>query len=651
MNLKFAALKSMIQSFICKPLRWKPCPFFAVILISVFCLQSNSEHALRASDSITQAKDRPNVVVVLTDDQGYGDLGCHGNPVIKTPNIDKLFEESISLSDYHVAPTCSPTRSALLTGHWTNRTGVWHTINGRSMLRANEVTIGQLFKDAGYQTGMFGKWHLGDNYPYRPEDRGFTKVFRHGGGGVGQTPDVWDNSYFDGAYFHDGKIEEAKGFCTDVFFGEANQFIEGCVAKNESFLAYITLNAPHGPLHCPPKYLDMYKDQKANIAAFFGMISNIDDNVGKTRALLRKLGVYKNTIFIFTTDNGTATGNSIFNAEMRGKKGSEYDGGHRVPFMVHWPAAGWNKKYIDPTLTHAVDVVPTLLDMCGIKKPDSLRFDGMSVKSVLDPNVHVQPVDRMLVTDSQRVRDPIKWRKSAVMGKTWRLVNGVELYDISNDPSQKNDLAKKHPDRVTKMRKFYDDWWAELEPTFAETTEIYVGHPKAKKVTLTAHDWIHNGGTPWNQGHIRQAGDYASWKRRANQKNSQRKKQGKKPVAPTKLKHTGEWFVKVIEQGTYKISVRRWPEESGQPINSSLPAGANVPGASKAFRTNPGTVINAKNAVLRIDGNDVESKPISANDAAIQFTAKLSKGTHRLSPYFSTDRGELGAFYVIVESE
>ena len=395
----------------------------------------------------------------------------------------------------------------------------------------------------------------------------------------------------------------------------------------------------------------MYKDQKANIAAFFGMISNIDDNVGKTRELLRKLDVYENTIFIFTTDNGTATGASIFNAEMRGRKGSEYDGGHRVPFMVHWPAAGWNKKFVDSTLTHAVDVVPTLLDMCGIKKPDAIQFDGMSIKTVLDPNQLVQPIDRMLVTDSQRVRDPIKWRKSAVMHQKWRLVNGVELYDVSADPSQTKDLAKVHPDRVKKMRAFYDAWWAELEPTFAETTEIYVGHPAAKKVTLTAHDWIHNGGTPWHQGYIRQASAYSSWEKRANQKNAQRKKQGKKPVKPSKLKHTGEWFIKVIEDGSYKISIRRWPEESNKPINSPLASGENVPGASRAFRTNNGVVINAESAVLRIDGKDLASQPVAADDTAITFTAKLSKGTHRLSPYFKTDRGELGAFYVIVESK
>mgnify|MGYP000915247155 FL=1 len=181
------------------------------------------------------AGERPNVVFVITDDQGYGDLGCTGNPIIKTPHIDKLAGESSQLTDYHVAPTCSPTRAALITGHWTDRTGVWHTVNGRSMLRENEVTLGQLLKDHGYATGMFGKWHLGDNFPYRPEDRGFTEVYRHGGGGVGQRPDLWDNAYFDGHYFHNGRIVPAKGFCTDVFFEQARGFIRDCVRQRRPF--------------------------------------------------------------------------------------------------------------------------------------------------------------------------------------------------------------------------------------------------------------------------------------------------------------------------------------------------------------------------------------------------------------------------------
>lgn len=577
-----------------------------------------------------QALAKPNIVFVITDDQGYGDVAAHGNSVIKTPHIDKLAGESLTLQDYHVAPTCSPTRAALLTGHWTNRTGVWHTINGRSMLRANEVTLGTLLQKAGYTTGMFGKWHLGDNYPYRPEDRGFEEVYRHGGGGVGQTPDVWDNSYFDGSYFHNGKIESAKGFCTDVFFEQANAFIRRSAATNRPFFAYICTNAPHGPLHCPQKYLDLYKDQPKGIAAFFGMITNIDDNVGKTRALLKELGQYEDTLFIFTTDNGTATGDKIFNAGMRGKKGSAYDGGHRVPFMAHWPKRGMNFHREIKTLTHAVDIVPTLLDYVGGSALDGLKFDGRSLKPLFEGAAWP---DRFLVTDSQRVRDPIKWKSSSVMSEEFRLINGKELYHIDKDPGQKEDVAKEFPEQVAKMRAFYESWWKELEPTFAETTEIVLGHVDHPVVSMTAHDWIQKAGPPWNQRQIRDGIKSKLKRRGANAK---------------PLKHEGHWAVKVVTAGKYRVSVSRWPQEAGQPITAVVPAGADVPGATRAFRTNPGEPIAATKATLRVDDQVIESKPVSADAKAISFETNLTEGSHRISPIFETEHGEVGAYYTVV---
>jgi len=572
---------------------------------------------------------KPNVVLVITDDQGYGDLACYGNPVIKTPNIDQLASESSQLSNYHVAPTCSPTRAALQSGHWTDRAGAWHTIMGRSMLRAEEATLGQLLKDNGYVTGMFGKWHLGDNYPYRPEDRGYDEVYRHGGGGVGQTPDLWDNAYFDGHYFHNGKIAPAKGFCTDVFFRQANEFIRDSVKKSEPFFAYISTNAPHGPLHCPQNYMDMYAGQKEGIAAFYGMITNIDDNIGKTRKLLEELNVADNTIFIFTTDNGTAYGANVYNAGMRGKKGSEYDGGHRVPLMCYWPAAGMNKKHVSDRLTHAVDIAPTLLDMTSGSAPENYKFDGKSIRALLDPSTDVDWEDRYLVTDSQRLRDPRKWKQTAVMSQQWRLINGKELYDIQKDPSQKNNIATDHPDVVAEMTAFYDKWWAELEPTFAEPTEIYLGHPDAPEASLTAHDWIQSAYPPWNQGHIRSGDGYNA----------------KKPGA----KHEGHWAVKVIRDGTYEVSLRRWPVESDQSILTDLPPGSDVPGATRAMRARPGVALPIQSATLRIDGKDLETKPVSADAHEVSFTTKLEAGSRQLSPLFVMEDGsELGAYYVVV---
>jgi arylsulfatase A-like enzyme len=591
---------------------------------------------------------RPNIVFVITDDQGYGDLGHTGNPVVKTPHIDALAAESSQLTDYHVAPTCSPTRAALLTGHWTDRTGVWHTVNGRSMLRENEITLGQLLKDHGYATGLFGKWHLGDNFPYRPEDRGFTEVYRHGGGGVGQTPDLWDNAYFDGRYLHNGQVVPAKGFCTDVFFAEAQRYIRECAAKKQPFFACIALNAPHGPLHAPQKYLDLYADQAPAIAAFFGMITNIDDNVGATRRLLRELGIADNTIFIFTTDNGTATGATLFNAGMRGAKGSEYEGGHRVPFVAHWPAGGWDKKHVDGTLCHAVDIVPTLLEVTGARQPDNLKFDGVSIRALLDPAgiktgwPHDQ---RMLVTDSQRVRDPVKWKQTAVMSQQWRLVNGKELYEIRKDPGQERNVAAEHPEQVARMSAFYEAWWAELEPTFAQTTEIPLGHPDHAVVSLTGHDWIQEALPPWNQQHIRQADGFALAPRKA----TKGKKAVPAPSHPAKSIHHGHWAVKVVTAGVYEISLRRWPVEADEPIAAALPPGADVPGASKAYRAHAGLAIPATTAALRLDGQELESKPIRAGAKEITFTTMLTAGSHQLAPVFITaDGNEVGAYYAVI---
>ena len=569
-----------------------------------------------------QAAKRPNVVLVITDDQGYGDLSCHGNPVLKTPHLDKLHSEGVRLTDYHVAPTCSPTRAALITVHWTNRTGVWHTIMGRSMLRHNEVTIGRILADGGYHTAMFGKWHLGDNYPYRPEDRGFQEVLRHGGGGVGQTPDYWDNAYFDGSYFLNGKPMPVKGFCTDVFFDYAKRFIRKVKDDDKPFFVYLCTNAPHGPMHSPVKSSAPYKKQGVDVSNFFGMISNIDDNVGALRAFLKKEGLAENTIFIFTTDNGTASGAGVFNAGMRGRKGSEYDGGHRVPFFIHWPKGGLTGGRDVDMITSYVDIVPTLIDYCDVPAPKGVKFDGVNIRPLIEGYAKTWP-DRILVTDSQRVRDPIKWRKSAVMTDQWRFINGKELYDIKTDAAQKNNVASANPGVVKRLTKFYGDWWAEIAPTFGQPTAIYLGAkaPLANPVTLTCHDWIANSLTPWNQRHIRNA--------------------EKKPS------YTGFWAVDVKTAGEYTVELRRWPKEANHPITAGLPAGADVPGV-KPMRATPGKTFAAVKAHLKL-GDQKLTLPIKPNAKSITFRLKLKPGRDELWAKFTDAKGTpMGAFYAYV---
>ena len=601
--------------------------FYVLLAVLVTEFGSLSDAATVGEPNLSdRAAAKPNVVIVITDDQGYGDLSCHGNPILKTPSIDQLYSESVRLIDYHVAPTCSPTRAALQSGHWTNRTGVWHTIMGRSMLREDEPTIGQVFSDAGYATGMFGKWHLGDNYPYRPEDRGYTEVLRHGGGGVGQTPDYWDNAYFDGSYWHNGTPVPVKGYCTDVFFDYAKSFIKKSQADGKPFLAYISTNAPHGPLHAPEASAKPYLEgNKKGLAHFFGMIANIDDNVGKLRKFLTDEELAENTIFIFTTDNGTAGGDKVFNAQMRGKKGSAYDGGHRVPFFMHWPADENLHSGKDvPQLSHAVDILPTLISLCKIAPPKGIDFDGQSIASLLrgSPDPEVDWDERILITDSQRVKDPIMWKSSSVMTSKWRLINGKELYDIKSDPGQKSDIASAYPSEVRRLREFYQGWWEELEPSFKKDTAIYLGHPKDNPARLTSHDWITTKSTPWNQAHIRKGIDIPE--------------------------NTGFWNVNVHQAGTYEIRLRRWPEETDAGINEGMEPGSPVPGSSP-FRMTPGRKFSLNRATVSISGKDIEATfDTDAKEAVL--TTELPAGRSRLTTLFHGEDGsQVGAYYAYIK--
>lgn len=584
---------------------------------------------------------QPNVVLVITDDQGYGDLGYTGNPVIQTPNIDALIKESIWLEDYHVAPTCSPTRCSLLTGRWTNRTGVWHTINGRSMLRRNEITLADYLRRAGYATGIFGKWHLGDSYPYRPEDRGFTHTYYHGAGGIGQTPDLWNNDYFDDQYFSNGKVVQAEGYCTDVFFDEASKFIKKSANEGTPFFAYITTTAPHVPLSVPQEYLDKYKGKDGvpdPVAAFYGMISNIDDNVGRLRNLLVDLEVSDDTIFIFTTDNGTATGSKFYNAGMKGKKGSEYEGGHRVPFALHWPYYGLNSHKKITHLTHMVDIVPTLLDFCEVElEPEEWEiFDGYSLEPLVgDKETSDSPERnwerRIVFSDSQRVVDPVKWRKTSVMSGKWRLVNNKELYNIQHDPGQKTNIIEDFPAEAERLEKWYDEVWAELEKTYDQTTELYIGDPKSPNITLNSHDWIQRDLPPWNQSHVR-AG------------------QGFKEGA----KYGGYWAVKVVTDGAYEITLRRWAKAAETPITSGLAAMPKVPGVGANYSATEGKAIPITSGTLRINGEEIETKPVGAEDKGLTFRVNLKKGSHQLSPYFtfsdaSLGEGQVGVYFCEVK--
>ena len=575
--------------------------------------------------SIASTK-QPNVVIVITDDQGYGDLACHGNPLVKTPNLDNFYKNAVRLTDFHVGPTCAPTRAGLMTGRSANRTGVWHTIGGCSILRKDEVTIANILQKGGYETGLFGKWHLGDNYPSRPQDKGFNHVVTHGGGGVGQTPDHWNNDYFDDTYLVNGQPKPFKGYCTDVWFDEAINFINQ--QKNKPFFCYISTNAPHSPFNVPIEYYNQYKDLNIPEAQkrFYGMITNIDDNFKKLENKLDEFGLADNTILIFMTDNGTSMGYKKirgqlhgYNAGMKGTKNSEYEGGHRVPFFIKYPKGNiLGGKDVD-ALTANVDLLPTITSLCGLKTPDK-TLDGMDISMLLtDTKKKVER--KYLITDSQRMQVPKKWNKSAVMSGKWRLVNGKELYDLTNDIGQDNDLAAKYPDKVQTMRGYYDEWWASVSEQFEAYPVIVLGTANENPMYLNCHDThVHSSKIPWHQNHVRE---------------------GKKnPIAGT--------FTVVFEKdGHYKIEISRWAFEANLPINAGIKEGRSkavnydaIP-AGRAFDFVKGTV--------KI-GDWSQEKSIPTDATSIAFEGEFKKGKTDLSAWFTTsDNEDWGVNYFRVE--
>jgi arylsulfatase len=414
---------------------------------------------------------RPNIIIVLTDDQGYGDLGRNGNPVIKTPNLDKMYDEAVRFEDFHVSPTCSPTRSSLMSGKHEFKNGITHTIHERERMSLKTTTLPQLLRDAGYTTGIFGKWHLGDEDAYQPDKRGFDEVFIHGGGGIGQhypgsCADAPGNKYFDPVIKHNGKFEKTTGYCTDVFFGQATKWIESAKG-GKPFFVYITPNAPHAPLDCPPEYEKMYAGKlKPNEAKFLGMITNIDDNVGKLLAKLKELGIEKDTLVVYMNDNGGTAGCQIFNAGMRSHKGTASNGGTRAMSLWRWP--GTLKPAACDKLAAHWDVLPTLAELAGAKAPSPI--DGFSLVPLLENPKAAWHDDRMLFTHVGRWpvgAEPVKYGACSVRWQNYLLVREKKewgLYDLKADPGEKNDLAGQRANIVAKLDKAYGDWWASVLP-------------------------------------------------------------------------------------------------------------------------------------------------------------------------------------------
>ncbi len=522
---------------------------------------------------------RPNIVLFVSDDQGFGDLSLHDNPVLQTPNLDRIAREGAEFTQFHVNPVCSPTRSSLLTGRYYYRTGVVDTYMGRSMMYNDEVTIAEVLQSAGYKTGIFGKWHLGDHYPLRPMEQGFEEVLVHEGGGIGQPSDPPDgNSYFNPKLMHNGKLEQRSGYCTDVFFNAAMEFISA--HKDQPFFTYLASNAPHVPLQVDEKYVAPYRGKvDETTAKTYGMLANLDENTGRLLAHLKKEGLEENTILIFLSDNGPIP--ARYNSGMRGLKGTVYEGGIRTPLFVRWPEKVQAGVKIDRVAAH-IDLFPTLLEACKISAPANDKIDGVSLYPLLTkPESASAWHDRTVFFQWHRGDRGELYNSCAARTQRYKMVNGKELYDLEADPAEAHDISDSQPARLAELRSSYEAWFHDVASTRNfEPPRIYLGTKFENPVLLTRQDW---------------RGPLASW-------------------APGGL---GYWEVDVRSTGTYELTLLFAEVKEGGK------AWASLGGVKSEIDVAPG----AKSAVVKLAG--VATGPTRA-EAGLNLGGKSPIGPYYL---------------------
>lgn len=496
-----------------------------------------------------QSSSRPNVILMITDDQGYGDLGVTGNPHVKTPVIDRLAGESLRLTNFYVSPVCAPTRSSLMTGRYSLRTGVHDTYNGGSMMAPTEVTIAEMLKQADYNTAIFGKWHLGDNYPSRPQDQGFDESIIHLAGGLGQVGDITnfskkDSSYFDPVLWHNGEQQAYKGYCSDIFAEQAVRFIE----KNKAspFFCYLSFNAPHTPLQVPDKYYRKYEaidpsrgfegdprpfsrmtdKDKEDARKVYAMVTNIDDNIGKVLDKLEELDIAKNTLVIFMSDNGPQQ--TRYLAGMRGLKGSVYRGGVRVPCFLKYPELFAKGRDIAAPTAH-LDILPTLSEICHVPLPYNRVIDGKNLVPLLSGE-SVNWANRPLFFTWSR-KYPELYRNIALQQGKYKLVGQTsykasltdfELFDIEKDPYEQHNLVEDRIEIARDLKQALDQKFFELinSPNLTDPPRIVIGSQKENPVFLNRNE---------------AAGERGIW---------------------TQEEAFGKWRVNIIEEGYYTITFK-----------------------------------------------------------------------------------------------
>lgn len=473
-----------------------------------------------ATAQSAELDNRPNVILVMTDDQGYGDVSSHNNPLIDTPHLDRLANEGARFKNFFVSPLCAPTRASVLTGRYHIRTGTVNVSNNLEIMRSEETTIAELFQANGYNTALFGEWHNGEHYPYNPNGQGFDEFLGFCAGHIG--------NYFDPVLEHNGGMIETEGFITDVLTNKAIEWIEA--NRNEKFFCYIPYNAPHTPYQVPDSYYDKYKARGLDVktATLYGMVENIDDNMGRLLKKVEELGLQENTIVLFLTDNGPNT-RERYNGGMKGHKGQVDEGGVRVPLFVRWNGHIKPHRVVDGLAAH-IDLLPTLADLCDIEVPDSLQLDGLSLKASL-LNEETAPSDRMIFTHRYWA-NKLQLPNGAARSLRYRYVLTTKeesLFDLVEDPGQKKDISQEFPEQQQRHRTAYQKWFADVSENWEMESLIPCGyrqfpitHLHAVQSTLSGalrfhgkgfhHDWIVNWVEPddkitWDI-HVVESGEY-----------------------------------------------------------------------------------------------------------------------------------------------
>jgi arylsulfatase len=460
----------------------------------------------------------PNIIICMTDDQGFGDIGFHGNPDIQTPVLDNLARRSVRFNNFYVSPVCAPTRASLMTGRYSLRTGVFDTYNGGAIMAEQEKTLAELLQSAGYITGIFGKWHLGDNYPFRPMDRGFQHSLIHCAGGIGQVGDVrnyfkFDKSYFDPFLLKDGQPVKTRGYCSDVFTDAAIAFIKQ--KRNRPFFLYLSFNAPHTPLQVPDEYYQKYKglvpspdrypsmgqpfpdmnEREIEVARkVYAMVTNIDYNLGRLFQTLNQLDLSSNTAVIFLTDNGPQQRRYV--AGLRGRKGSVFEGGVKVPCFMRLPGRLPENLEIDTPAAH-IDLFPTVLALCGIPAADDILIDGKTLLPVVDKKP-MDWADRPLFFHWQR-GFPEPYNNIAVRKGRYKLVGksshgasekAFELFDLEKDPYELENIQAIHPGITSDLIAEFDTWYEEMmeSPHLRQIQRMKLGTRHENPVILNRND-------------------------------------------------------------------------------------------------------------------------------------------------------------------